>query len=287
MDLGVVIVNWNSGDLLARLVHSLAPLQDELKEVLIIDNASQDWSLPLRGLHPKVQVLFLKRNQGFAGAANEGMSRATSKVVLLLNPDVEVKPTSIRELYLRIQESPKAAIVCGPLVNKNGSAQESSRIRSFPTWRSVLRDVLFLDEVVEWLGKGTEPPITRLRELSLQSRRPGPLKIDQPAAAFWLLRKEAWKAIGGFDPRFYPAWFEDVDFCKRLRQGDWQVLYFPNFPVIHRGGLALKRLGYTAFVEICYRNLLFYWKKHHFHSYFLLWFPVKFGTWIRRHFIRR
>lgn len=279
-------MNWNSAFYLARLIHSLDPLRAELKEIVIVDNASDDGSL--EGVENRTGIRFvtLDRNQGFAKAANEGISRTSASFVLLLNPDIEVRPESIRRLYDKIVERPQTAIVCGPMVDGNGAAQ-CFQIRPLPNWRNVLADVLFLDEMAQWVRES----FTSHQRLSVSSdasrtQTDSGVEVEQPAAAFWMLRRAAWEAIGGFDPQFFPAWFEDVDFCRRLHADAWQVLYYPDFPVLHRGGLALERLGYSAFLEIYYGNLLKYLKKHHRFSYPFLWVPVKWGVWVRRRFAR-
>ncbi|MFQ5929105.1 MAG: glycosyltransferase family 2 protein [Acidobacteriota bacterium] len=289
MDLSVVVVNWNSGNHLVRLLASLAPLSNELKEVWVVDNGSTDSSLEDIRDYPGVRVLALEENRGFAGGANEGVSRTSSNFILLLNPDVEVISDSLRQLYGEMQKRPRAAIICGSLRDGTGRPQHLFQLRLFPTWKSVLSDALFIDELTRWVRGGLEKPCSSVQAHSdvLSDAGHRQLKAEQPAAAFWLLRKKAWEELEGFDARFYPAWFEDVDFCKRLRATPWQIFYFPNLPVIHRGGLALDTLSYPVFVSIFYRNLLKYLKKHYPYSYPLLWFPVQCGMWIRRLFIRR
>ncbi len=286
MDLSVVIVNWNSGTYLARLLTSLLPLKDELEEIWVVDNASSDSSLGGLQDTPGVQILSLPENQGFAGGANEGISRSSSTFILLFNPDVEVVASSVRQLYQEMKKRPRAAIVCGALEDPEGKSQRAFQLRPLPSWKSVLSDALFIDEFLPWLGSGS------LRSKSTAAGGPSSrggrrLDSEQPAAAAWLLRKEAWKEMGGFDTSFYPAGFEDVDYCKRLQDSGWQIFYFPDLPMIHRGGLALETLGYSGFVGIFYQNLLRYLKKHHAPLYPLLWLPVKTGMWIRRLLIRR
>lgn len=272
MNLSVVIVNWNSGEHLRRALHSLKELQGELRDVWIIDNASSDSSLEGLSEPTGVRVVHEQTNLGFAQAANEGISRAPSNFVLLSNPDVEVVPESVRRLYEAMESHPRAAIVCGSLTDSRGKAQSDFQIRKLPTWRSVLFDALFIDELLSAIGRTGEEPNSASR---------GPARVEQPAAAFWLLRKTAWEEVGGFDPRFYPAWFEDVDFCKRLQVAGWEILFFPELPILHRGGLCLESLPYPQFIRIFYGNLLKYLKKHHPQAYPLLWLPIQCGMWIR------
>lgn len=284
MDLAVVVVNWNSGPCLRSLLESLSPLQNELKATLVVDNASEDGSLLCARNAAGIQIVRFERNEGFARAANEGIARAGVDFVLLVNPDVEVNAGSVRRLYSRILERPRAAIVCGPLVDRAGRSQ-NFQLRPLPTLSNVLSDVLFLDEIAGWARRGRVKD-ARVEACSNSSPgSPSGLEVEQPAAAFWLLRRQAWEEVGGFDSTFYPAWFEDVDFCKRLREKGWQILYFPHCPVFHQGGLALRRLGYRAFVGIYYGNLLKYMRKHHPRSYPLIWLPVRLGVWVRKRVI--
>lgn len=275
MDLSVVIVNWNSGSYLARLVASLKPFEHEVNEVIVVDNASEDSSLELIASNSKIQTVLLKDNHGFAHGANEGISRATAEFILLLNPDIELKQQSVQHLYRKIVALPGAAILCGPLLDAQGNLQQQFQPKLLPTWRSVLRDVLFIDELLKPRVVGGRRSVVSGSE------------VEQPPAAFWLLRKQAWQSIGGFDTVFHPAWFEDVDFCKRVRAAGWSIFYFADAPSHHTGGLAFKRLGYSTFVEIYFGNLLKYLKKHHQYSYPFLWLPVQFGILMRKRFIRR
>ena len=274
MDLSAVIVNWNSGACLGSLLASLEPLEKELNGIWVVDNASTDASL--EGVDSGVQVLALAENRGFAGGSNEGISRAGSRFVLLLNPDVIVAPNTVRGLYREIERRPEAAIVCPSLRDAGGGDQLRFQIRPFPTWRSVLSDALFLDELMERLGLGKAP--SNLENTVGEARLAG----QQPAAAAWLLRREAWEELGGFDVQFHPAWFEDVDFCRRLADSRWEIFYFPGLFLTHQGGHTLDRLGRAAFLEIFYGNLLRYLKKHHPRSYPFLWLPVRCGVWLRR-----
>lgn len=281
MKLSVVIVNWNSGSYLARLIDSLSPLSENLEEVVVVDNASDDSSQEGLSLNSELKVHSLGENLGFAGAANFGIAKVTSDFVLLLNPDLEIVPDTLKKLHELITLNTEVAIVCGALLGEMGESQEAFQIRSFPTVFSVISDALFLDELTELIGLG------RKRRGEETSKREEPRQVDQPAAAFWLLRKEAWRSVGGFDEEFHPAWFEDVDFCKRLKLHGWKVLYLPQPCARHKGGASLERMSYQSFAKHYYKNQLVYWRKHHPMTLPLIWIPVKLGVLIRQLFIRR
>jgi N-acetylglucosaminyl-diphospho-decaprenol L-rhamnosyltransferase len=256
-------------------------LSQDLEEVIVVDNASVDSSYEGLEFNSGLIVHSLEQNLGFAGAANFGISKAISDVVLLLNPDLVVIPEAVKTLYEIITRNSKAAIVCGALLDEQGESQQAFQIRPFPTLLSVISDAIFLDEVTGWIGgSDTRRPLER-------PTAEEPRSIDQPAAAYWMLRKEAWKSVTGFDEGFYPAWFEDVDFCKRLKLRGWEILYLPLPCARHKGGASLQHMSYKDFVGHYYRNQLVYWRKHHPMTLPVVWLPVKLGALIRRIFIRK
>lgn len=275
LDLSVVVVNWNSGPWLARLLNSLRPLGGELRGTVVVDNASCDSSSQAAEGVPGVTLLRCVSNLGFAAAANLGIRSTPTPFVLLLNPDLEVNPEGVRACYTELENSPKAAICCGRLIDEHGVPQTRFQFRPLPTALSVIRDALFLDELLAWTGRSFSP---RTDPDFPDPRRTAP----QPAAAFWLLRRRAWDELGGFDERFHPAWFEDVDFCKRLRDSGWEIRVRLEPCATHRGGLSLDRLSWPDFVSIYYENLLRYWRKHHRATFAPVWLAVRLGIAVRR-----
>ena len=270
LDVSVVIVNWNSGLHLEKLLQSLGETHTAIKETLVVDNASQQFDGRLAEKYPHVTFWRQTRNLGFAAAANRGIERASGSLVLLLNPDVRLLPGSLSGLCEALTKRPKAAIACGPLLGEDGIHQREFQLRPLPHWRNILMDVTFGDEL--W-----GDPNRQLPETSAEQG----VQVEQPAAAYWLLRREAWADVGGFDPDFFPAWFEDVDFCKRLDARGWQIWFLAGCPARHRGGLALDRLGYRRFVRLYYGNLKKYLSKHHPGWVPWLWLPIQVGIWVR------
>ena len=228
MDLSAVIVNWNSGRHLGRLLASLEGLGEDLAEILVVDNTSNDQSPDAAADFPRVRLLRMEGNLGFAGAANRGIGLTRTQLVLLLNPDLELNPEGVRSLYQEMDQRPTAAIVSGELTDGEGIPQTDFQIRPLPTGWSVIRDVLFLDELFRAMAKPFRPsgagPFRSAASIDSNAQA---VEVEQPAAAFWLLRKDAWEAVGGFDEQFRPAWFEDVDFCKRVRAANGRSSIFP------------------------------------------------------------
>jgi len=86
--------------------------------------------------------------------------------------------------------------------------------------------------------------------------------VEQPAGACLAVRRTAWELIGGFDEQFFPVWFEDVDFCKRLRDGGEHIFYCPEARFRHRGAHSVGQLSFRARQIFWYGNMLLYARKH-------------------------
>jgi GT2 family glycosyltransferase len=243
-----------------------------LDEIIVVDNASADPSVSRISEDSTVRLIRFQHNQGFARAANIGIEATKSRYVLLINPDVQIVPEVVRSLWGEMERRPLLGISCAALFDEKGESQESFQIRTLPTISSVIADALFIDEVFDLFSSKT----------SISPE--GAAEVEQPAAAFWFMRRDTWKQIGGFDESFFPAWFEDVDFCKRLQDTSWRIMFFPHWQIIHSGGVSLENLDNRRFIEIYYSNLLKYWKKHHRWSVPLIWLPVRIGIFVRRAF---
>ena len=250
----VIVVNWNSGDLLTRCLHSLSGID---AEVAVVDNASTDGSLErIEHRFPSVRIAPQASNLGFAGGVNAGARVTSGRYLLLLNTDAVVSPGAVATLAAFLDAHRACGAVTGKLVGEDGQPQRGWNVRRFPTVASFAVELLMIDRL--W---PTNPVSRRQRMLDLSYDRA--LAVEQPAAACLMVRREAFDALGGMDEDFYPAWFEDVDFCRRLRAAGWQVFLVPDAVVWHRGGVARHELGSRAFALAWYRNLERYVAKHH------------------------
>lgn len=253
MPVSVLIVSWNARDWLARCLASLAGTPHQ---VVVVDNASADGSAEAARRVPGVEVVESARNLGFAGGVNLARRHARAPLLLLLNPDTEVTPGAIERLVDALEAAPDIGAVAGRLVNADGSSQEGFNVRRLPTIGSLTFDLLFVDHL--WPGN----PVTSryyARDLDPDS----PADVEQPAAACLLVRADVFDRLGGLDERFYPAWFEDVDFCQRLRAASYRIRYEPAAVFLHRGGVAKATLGDRAFSATFHANMVRYVARHH------------------------
>jgi hypothetical protein len=181
------------------------------------------------------------------------VSALDTTLVLLLNPDVELK-TPIDELEAACLET-GTGLAAGQLTDEQGQPQRGFALRRFPKASTLIFEVLGINRLV-WVN-----PLNRsYRCLDVDlSRR---AEAEQPPGAFLMFRREVWQRLGGFDTQFYPVWFEDVDFCKRIRDSGLKIQYVPQVTAVHQGGHSIAGLGWECREVYWYVSLLRYASKH-------------------------
>jgi GT2 family glycosyltransferase len=250
----VVIVNWNSGYLLENCVRSLLKNAAD-SQIIIVDNASTDSSLRFaEESQERLVVIRNGRNLGFAAANNIGWRASASARVLFLNPDTECFPESVGYLEQTLAPSDDIWAAGGQLVGSSGEPQTGFNVRAFPSVSSVAAEMLFLEEI--WPSN----PWSRPNDLTGAERE---MDVDQPAAACLMVSKAALEKIRGFDESFRPAWFEDVDLCRRIRNHGGRIRFQPEARFLHHGGYSLGLLSRQDFLESFHRNQILYFHKHH------------------------
>ncbi len=266
-----IVVHWHNEEQLARLLAAWPA--DPRFELVVVDNGS---SSPLRDLldaQPSaagVHFLDAGRNLGFAGAVNAGVEVARAPVVLLLNPDAEPvaasaqQPAALEALLAGLERYPDAAGLAPRLLGVDGVPQHAWQLRPLPRPWTLLLQTLLLPAG----GGARVEPVAGAR-------------VEQPAAAVLLLRKEALRAVGGMDEGFQPAWFEDVDLARRLWDAGLELRYHPLAVFRHELGGTVPRLGYGRFLWIYYRNLQRYLAKHHRPWHLLVPFTTTAGMLLR------
>ena len=248
----IIIVTFNS----ARHIEAcLRSLSDPAWERIVVDNASSDATCEAVRAVPGTQVLANPDNRGFAAAANQGARAARGDLLLFLNPDVQAQPGALAALRATAANT-SAGALAGRLLDSTGATQVGFTFRRLPTLATALAETLLLNRV--WPGN---PFNRRFRCVDFDYERPA--EIEQPAGACLLVKRRAWESLGGFDPRFFPLWFEDVDLCRRLRQAGGTILYEPQARFVHAGAHSLAAVADRDRQLYWYQNLLRYFRKHH------------------------
>jgi GT2 family glycosyltransferase len=256
-EVGIVIVTYNSE---AEIGPCLDAALTTGAEVIVIDNASIDGTLA-RIRRRNVSLIANSRNQGFAAAVNQGVRAIHSDRILLLNPDA-VLVTGIESLS-SVCSRPETGLVGGKLVDSSHRVQTGFNVRRLPSPWALAFEVLLINRV--W---PRNPANWHYRCYDMNLDQPG--RVEQPAGAFLMFRREVWDLLGGFDERFYPIWFEDVDFCKRVIERGYYVYYDPCAIAIHQGGHSIRKILMEERELYWYGNLLRYGFKH-FHPVSARW----------------
>jgi GT2 family glycosyltransferase len=247
LDLSILIVTWNSGRFIDRCLRSIAAACEGLSyEVVVHDNASSDDTLSHLG--GDAFVIRSIANSGFAAGTNRAFAASRGRYVFLLNPDCELAPRALTEVFEFLEKHPQAAAAAPLLIDERGSSQREFQLRRLPTLGTFLAEALLVDKL--WPAN----PVTaryRYRDLDLSV----PIRVEQPAAAALLLRRETVDEIGTFDEAFAPAWFEDVDYCRRLAEKKKEVWVVPAAQARHFGGASLEHIPFGTFVDVWYRNM--------------------------------
>ncbi|HRA64533.1 MAG: glycosyltransferase family 2 protein [Caldilinea sp.] len=251
IDLSVIILTHNTCDLTRRCLRSLAaaPAAPYSSEVIVVDNASTDDTIAMVAQEfPTVRVIANDANEGFARGNNIGLAAAAGRYLLLLNSDTEVLPGALAAL-VHFMDTHRGAGGAGPmLLNTDGSLQPSGR--NLPTPLSVLVDTTKIFRL--WK-----------RDLYRDPRRDYSqvVRVGEISGAALLVRRECYHQVGGLDPAFF-AYYEDVDWCKRIGDAGWEIYYVPAAQVAHLWQGTSRQVSQRAY-QAGQESLRYYFHKHH------------------------
>jgi GT2 family glycosyltransferase len=246
IEVSYCVVNTEQRELLQRCLDAIGREQERLPfatEVLVLDNASRDGSAGAARAH-SVTTELIRREQRRGKAENDSalMQRARGRFCLLLNEDSELLPGATAALHAVLAAREDAA-AAGAKLLRPGGAQQPSAWR-FPTAATALAGALFLHKL-----------------LTVQSTGDAVREVDWAQSAALLVRREAAARIGWMDPAFF-VYSDEVDFCKRLRDAGWSVLYVPAASAVHHEQLSTGNVPIRRIVELS-RNRERYMRKHH------------------------
>ena len=247
--LDIVIVNYESTDYLIRCLESLyTSVKDTPVNVFVQDNNSTDGLERVCAGFPQVRLTKNVKNLGFAKAVNRVLTECKAPFTLILNPDTVAIDGCFESILEYMQNQPDVGIVGPRILDADGSIQGSAR--SFPNFVTAL---FGRNSILTRFWPNN--PISRRSILSSKSDGKTPMEVDWVSGACMVVRKEAWADVGGLDDRFFVYW-EDVDWCKRMWERGWRVVYFPEANIMHNiGGSSAKKplRSILEFHRSCYR----------------------------------
>jgi GT2 family glycosyltransferase len=247
----VVIVNWNTRDMVLRLLRSLSEPRSESThelELIVVDNNSSDDSVEaIRREFPEVKLVAQAENRGFAGGVNPGVEVATQPLVLLLNTDAHTSRESIEAVARYMADAPEVGVV-GPQILSDAQLPESSAWRD-PSLAWMTLAALGLNKLKPFnFERYHERPFTE------------PAEVDCVSGCAMMIRRDLMNELGGFDEDYF-MYFEETDFCVRARQHGKRIHHAPVGQFVHEGGGTAKSVRLRTFLDFQRSQILFH-RKH-------------------------
>lgn len=265
LDVGIVILNWNTRDLLRTCLRTVLASQGDFTfQVIVVDNASTDGSAEMveaefAAHDPRVRLIRSPHNGGYSYGNNLGLralgfdSHADSpRYALLLNPDTEVPPDALMSMIRFMDDHPDIGAAGPKLVLPSGELDKACR-RSFPTP---------LVSFYHFVGLGKLfPNSPRFARYNMTFISPDvEIDVDSVVGAFMQVRREALMAVGLLDEQFF-MYGEDIDWAHRIKSAGWRIVYHPQVVVKHVKRAASRQSKRAQFEF--WRAMLIFYRKHY------------------------
>lgn len=277
--MAIVIVNYET---YSELRDCLASLEEEAhvgQEIVVVDHVSRESAADeLVRDFPYIHLLREESNRGFAAGVNRGARESHGRYLLLLNPDSIVEAGLVGRLADWMDAHPEVGAVGPRILNDDGSVQASAR--RFPDFTAVVAGRS------SWLTR-TLPrnPLSRRNLPALDADPSTPMEVDWVSGACMMIRRSAFEQIGGMDEDFFLYW-EDADFCRRLANAGWRVMYLPTVATEHIGGRSSMHAADPSLVAF-HRSAYRLFRKHAAGATLLLAPLVFLALRVRLAFMRR
>jgi GT2 family glycosyltransferase/glycosyltransferase involved in cell wall biosynthesis len=225
----IIVVNYNSTDYLLKCLQTIFDDLGGLSaNVFVQDNGSKDGADRIKSLYPQVIFKKNKCNLGFSRAVNQALKQSSAPYIFILNPDTFIEKGFFDSAITYMEDHSDVGVIGPKVLNPDGSIQGSAR--SFPT---PLTSIF-----------GRQSPLTKLfpnnritvsNILTTKSDGKTPMEVDWVSGACMVVRRKAINEVGLLDERFFMYW-EDADWCRRMWEKRWKVIYFPQALIIHLVG---------------------------------------------------
>lgn len=217
--LSIITVTYNSQNQIGAFLDSIAKSLDKIsKEIILVDNASSDQTIKVIEKN-KLKTILVKSpvNGGFAKGVNQGLARATGEYILLLNPDTQLVGDCLTNLVAFADKTSPLGAVAPRLLDPDGKPQAS--VFKFPTIINAIKKNFF--NCPDCFGKYLPSPLTQ--------------KVDVAIMAAFLIPRSTLETIGSLNEKYF-MYYEDFDFCRKLKEYGLPVYYFPDAKIKHVHG---------------------------------------------------
>lgn len=278
MDVSIIIVSYNTAELIADCLNSIKSSSQKLKiETFVVDNNSIDDTVSsIEKNYPWVKLMKNKSNVGFSKANNQALKKATGKYFLILNPDTKLSNDTLSKMFEFLETKKDITVATCRVELPNGNLDRDCR-RRFPTpWRAFT----YFSKLSKLFPRSKTFDSYQMGYVSQKIEH----EVDSCVGAFMFVRSSAVKKVGYFDEDFF-FYGEDLDWCWRFKEARFKIVYTPITKIIHYKGAASgmktssanvtkasKESKKRALYESVHAMEIFY-KKHYLHKYpfFVSW----------------
>ena len=253
IDLSIVTISTNEGDQLVDSARSvMAGIEDLNVEYFVIDNNSTDETEDVTRQYDKIQLIQHRERVGFSTNNNLALERSSGRYVLLLNPDTILDPETLPFMVKYMDDYPDIGASACKLVNPDGSIQHTAR--RFPTPGAILARWAHLDRIL--------PNLKILKDYLMSDwDHETERDVDWLVGAFLLVRRDVMEKVGMLDTAFDPLYYEDIDWCYRIKKAGYRIRYVPHVKTVHLYDRESAQTLFNKWTVVHFRNILkFFWK---------------------------
>lgn len=260
IDISIVIVNWNTRELVENCISSIKKyVHGVTYEIIVSDNGSADGSVEMLRNDPDVILIENNANLGFAVANNIGLRVAKGRYLLLLNSDTVLHEEGLVSCFKKMEEDQKIGLLGCRLLNADGSLQLSCA--RFPDLLTPVFRKLFFEKIISRLFKRK----MQFSSIYSEEQHLSDFNPDWLIGAFMLVKREAFDQVGGLDEAYF-MYSEDMDWCYRFRQAGWEIHYLASTRVTHFGGGSSDQVPIRT-IKRKVDSLILYFSKHRNNCY--------------------
>jgi GT2 family glycosyltransferase len=274
LDLSIITVPWNVKDLARKNFKAIYKNTSNIEfEIISVDNDSKDGTTEMiKKEFPEIIAIHNDHNAGFAKANNQGIKISKGRYVLLLNPDMEVKQDTLLKMVEWMDKNQKVGVAGCKLIKPDGEIVP--HVRSYPK----LFDQIMIILKVPHLFPGVLNKYMR-KDFDYNKEQ----EVDSIRGSFFMIRREILDKLGGLDERYF-IWFEEVDFCRQVKEAGYKVMYTPITECIDYVGKSFAQVPGGKLQDIFKNSMLVYFKKWHSPLQFFIlksiWPIGKFIAWL-------
>lgn len=250
--ISLVTVTYNSEKTIHKLLTSIKIIENQIKEIIIIDNNSKKFDTKkIQKISKKIKIIRNKTNTGFAKAVNQGIKISKSNFILLLNPDTYIEDTSILKTINKIENNPKIGAIGGFIFNEKGEKQFTAN--SKPGFLTALFEFTILKRIF--------PNNRYSKNFWIENQKiQKPINVSSLCGAYMIIKKTINKELNLFDENFF-LYLEDIDFGISINNKNYLVKLDPDSHIKHIGG-ASSNNKYKTDLNSWYKSRKIFFKKH-------------------------